>query len=86
VATDLFGRPTYDTPRANQPDLFGDWHWFRLGYEDAARPVEGDPGKGHAAYTWGCLAGADDVKRGRHSAANEEAAWRSNRVVGNVRE
>jgi hypothetical protein len=91
VATDLFGRPLFDAPRAKQPPLFDARHWFGLGYRDAATGVRPAPGqRGYAenlpAYVEGIEAGRRDLAAGRHGEEGEARAWAQAKAVGNVRE
>jgi hypothetical protein len=84
--TDLFGRPIYDAPRAKQAPLFGDRHWFELGYRDGMEGdyTAADSGKASAAYLHGFQAAVRDrTENGRCDAAR---AWRENVAVGNVAE
>ena len=80
MASDLFGRPIYDSPRARQRELFAPRSFFAVGYFDA---VEGRPPDAHgsAAYGYGFEAGRRDRAAGT---VDEARAWRANVACGNV--
>jgi hypothetical protein len=85
---DLFGKPIYETPRARQPELFPDSHWFYLGYQDA---WHGQPySRRHLlrerpAYQYGYEAGRRDrAQDDRDANCQPDRAWAQARAVGNV--
>jgi hypothetical protein len=85
---DLFGRPIYESAPARQLELYPDWHWFYLGYQDA---WHGQPlSRRHLmrerpAYGYGYQVGRRDRQDDdRDSNCNADRAWAQARAVGNV--
>src|SRR5262249_26227211 len=87
MATDLFGRPIFDAPRAKQPPLFGALGWFRSGYRDAAYGTYAErTGQEQPAYRLGYEAGLRALQAtregtGEHSGEDMDRAWRQNVAV-----
>jgi hypothetical protein len=82
MATDLFGRPIFDSPRARQPELFDDRHWFWEGYEDGRIGHDYVEELVAGAYLLGYSAAVRDRRDGR--GLDVDRAWAEAKAVGNV--